>query len=164
MDELRAGLEGKLRMAFTRQLQTRMGRKPTREEVDARIADLPGGSLLPDDMARKLIEMYDRDGDGVLRQSEFAPADEIRDKLEKLVRAQQEEQRELRAAEKQRERDRQNAGRNSGGLGRAIAAAASRDASATTTDKVRIWPAIPPPMDGKLVMQRCRCCCTTCFV
>ncbi|CAN0342774.1 unnamed protein product [Ascophyllum nodosum] len=100
--ELKAGLESPLRRSFTKQLTARMGRKPTPEEVDARIAQLPGGSLFPDDLARKLIEMYDDNGDGLLQKSEFAPTEELRMKLENLFRERQEEERQARVEERQR--------------------------------------------------------------
>ncbi|CAN0395246.1 unnamed protein product, partial [Ectocarpus fasciculatus] len=58
--ELKAGLESPLRRSFTKTLQARMGRKPSKEEVDNRIAGLPGGTLFPDELALKLIQTYDQ--------------------------------------------------------------------------------------------------------
>lgn len=101
--ELQAGLAGPLRRSFTKQLTARMGRRPSGEEVDARIAQLPGGSLFPDDLARKLIAVYDRNSDGVLQRSEFAPTEELRARLENMFREQQEEERQARVAERERQ-------------------------------------------------------------
>ncbi|CAN0365612.1 unnamed protein product, partial [Scytosiphon promiscuus] len=100
--ELKAGLEGPLRRSFTKTLQARMGRKPSKEEVDDRIAKLPGGALFPDDLALKLIEMYDQNGDGLLQQSEFAPTEELRTRLENLFSQQREQERLVRVEERQR--------------------------------------------------------------
>ncbi|CAM9857159.1 unnamed protein product, partial [Sphacelaria rigidula] len=103
VQELQAGLVTPLRRSFTKQLTARMGRKPSEEEVDARIAELPGGTLLPDDLARKLIAVYDQTSDGVLQQSEFAPTEELRMRLENMFREQKEEERLVRMAERERE-------------------------------------------------------------
>ncbi|CAN0333841.1 unnamed protein product [Scytosiphon promiscuus] len=100
--ELKAGLEGPLRRSFTKTLQARMGRKPSQEEVDDRIAELPGGALFPDDLALKLIEMYDQNGDGLLQQTEFAPTEELRARLENLFSQQREQERLVRVEERQR--------------------------------------------------------------
>ncbi|CAN0246876.1 unnamed protein product, partial [Laminaria digitata] len=101
--ELKAGLEGPLRRSFVKQLTARMGRKPDKEEIDARIAALPGGSLFPDDLARKLIDTYDQNGDGLLQRSEFAPTEELRTRLENMSRDQQETERQARVEERQRQ-------------------------------------------------------------
>ncbi|CAM9138886.1 unnamed protein product [Pylaiella littoralis] len=103
--ELKAGLESPLRRSFTKTLQARMGRKPSKEEVDDRIAALPGGSLFPDDLALKLIQTYDQNGDGLLQQSEFAPTEELRARLENLFSQQREEERLVRVEERQRQMD-----------------------------------------------------------
>lgn len=71
-------------------------------QVDARIAQLPGGSLFPDDLAQKLIDMYDDNNDGLLQRSEFAPTEELRMKLENMFREKQEEERQVRVEERQR--------------------------------------------------------------
>lgn len=145
--ELRAGLEGPLKKTFTTQLTARMGRKPTPEEVDAKIAELPGGSLFPDDLARKLIAMYDQNGDGVLQQSEFAPAEELRTRLESIFRDQREEELEARKAERQREMEekRRAEGKEAVGLGD------SNDAAATRAERALCaLPYILPVSDGVL--------------
>ncbi|CAN0408354.1 unnamed protein product, partial [Ectocarpus sp. 8 AP-2014] len=103
--ELKAGLEGPLRRSFTKTLQARMGRKPSKEEVDDGIAGLPGGTLFPDDLALKLIQTYDQNGDGLLQQSEFAPTEELRTRLENLFSQQREEERVARMEERQRQMD-----------------------------------------------------------
>lgn len=103
IEELRAGLEGPLRNTFSAQLATKMGRQPTSAEVNAKIAELPGGILFPDDLARRLIDLYDQNGDGVLQQSEFAPADELRARLESIFREVQDEELEVQKVERQRE-------------------------------------------------------------
>lgn len=45
--ELVAGLEGQLRQDFMKRMTKRMQRKPTQAEVDEKIAEMPGGVLLP---------------------------------------------------------------------------------------------------------------------
>lgn len=45
--ELVAGLEGQLRQDFMKRMTKRMQRKPTPAEVDEKIAEMPGGVLLP---------------------------------------------------------------------------------------------------------------------
>ena len=47
MKELVAGLEGQLRQDFTKRMTKRMQRKPSQAEVDEKIAEMPGGVLLP---------------------------------------------------------------------------------------------------------------------
>ncbi len=71
--------------------------------MDAKIAELPGGSLFPDDLARRLIQMYDQNGDGVLQQSEFAPTEELRARLESIFRERREEELEARKVERKKE-------------------------------------------------------------
>lgn len=74
-------------------------------QVDAKIAELPGGTLFPDDLAKRLIKMYDQNGDGVLQQSEFAPTEELRARLESIFRERREEELEARKIEREREMD-----------------------------------------------------------
>ncbi|CAN0448810.1 unnamed protein product, partial [Scytosiphon promiscuus] len=69
-------------------------------QVDDRIAKLPGGALFPDDLSLKLIEMYDQNGDGLLQQSEFAPTEELRTRLENLFSQQREQERLVRVEER----------------------------------------------------------------
>ena len=73
--------------------------------MDAKIAELPGGTLFPDDLAKRLIKMYDQNGDGVLQQSEFAPTEELRARLESIFRERREEELEARKVERKREMD-----------------------------------------------------------
>ncbi|CAM9238846.1 unnamed protein product, partial [Pylaiella littoralis] len=73
--------------------------------VDDRIDALPGGSLFPDDLARKLIQTHDQNGDGLLQQSEFAPTEELRARLENLFSQQREEERLVRVEKRQRQMD-----------------------------------------------------------
>lgn len=40
--------------------------------------------LLSDQLAQKLIEMYDKNGDGVLQPSEFAPRSDLKARLDAL--------------------------------------------------------------------------------
>lgn len=103
ISELRDGLEGQLMKSFVTQLTARMGRKPTPTEVSTKIAELPGGSLFPDDLGRKLIDIYDQNGDGLLQQSEFAPLEELRSRLESIFRERREEELETRKAERELE-------------------------------------------------------------
>ncbi|CAB1096592.1 unnamed protein product [Ectocarpus sp. CCAP 1310/34] len=103
--ELKAGLESPLRRGLTKTLQARMGRKPSKEEVDERIAGLPGGTLFPDELALKLIQTYDQNGDGLLQLSEFAPTEELRTRLEDLFSQQREDERVARMEERQRRMD-----------------------------------------------------------
>lgn len=74
-------------------------------QVDAKIAELPGGTLFPDELAERLIKMYDQNGDGVLQQSEFAPTEELRARLEGIFRERREEEVEARKVERKREMD-----------------------------------------------------------
>lgn len=69
--------------------------------MDAHIAQLPGGSLFPDDLAQKLITYYDQDGDGLLQKSEFAPTEEIGTQLEKLFREKQEGEHQAQLLERE---------------------------------------------------------------
>ncbi|CAB1109353.1 unnamed protein product [Ectocarpus sp. CCAP 1310/34] len=82
-----------------------MGRKPSKKEADERIAGLPGGTLFPDELALKLIQTYDHNGNGLLQQSEFAPTEELRTRLENLFSQQREEKRLARMEERQRQMD-----------------------------------------------------------
>lgn len=127
--ELKAGLEGPLRRSYTKELTARMGRKPRQEEVDAQIARLPGSTLFPDDLARKLIDTYDRNGDGLLQQSEFAPTEELRTWLENMFREQREEERQARMEERQRQMDEKNADKV------AVSTGDVNDGPATAADK-----------------------------
>ncbi|CAB1109352.1 unnamed protein product [Ectocarpus sp. CCAP 1310/34] len=72
---------------------------------DERIAGLPGGTLFPDELALKLIQTYDHNGNGLLQQSEFAPTEELRTRLENLFSQQREEKRLARMEERQRQMD-----------------------------------------------------------
>ncbi|CAN0003795.1 unnamed protein product [Ectocarpus sp. 12 AP-2014] len=144
--ELKAGLEGPLRRSFTKTLQARMGRKPSKEEVDDRIAGLPGGTLFPDDLALKLIQTYDQNGDGLLQQSEFAPTEELRTRLENLFSQQREEERVARMEERQRQMDdkmRPDAGAV------VVSPGDVNDGPATTADKaLSALPYVLPLADG----------------
>lgn len=146
--ELKAGLETPLRRSFTKQLTARMGRKPDREEVDARIAALPGGSLFPDDLAHKLIDTYDRNGDGLLQQSEFAPTEELRTRLENMFREQQEREREARVEERQRQMD-EKMKSSADAAAVAVSPEDINDGPATATDKaLSALPYLLPLADG----------------
>lgn len=150
--ELRAGLEGPLRKTFVKQVAARMGRNPTAEEVEARIAELPGGSLFPDDLARRLIDMYDRDGDGLLQRSEFAPTEELRARLESMMREQREEQLEERKVERQREMDEKRS--QDTGKKAVVKEGDLNDGSATAADKaLSALPYILPLSDGMVYAQ-----------
>nr|AUO68231.1 Tic20-like protein [Saccharina japonica] len=143
--ELKAGLEGPLRRSFVKQLTARMGRKPDREEIDARIAALPGGSLFPDDLARKLIDTYDQNGDGLLQRSEFAPTEELRTRLENMFRDQQETARQARVEERQRQMEDKLAAEAGAGAGAVVLA----DGPATAADKaLSALPYLLPLVDG----------------
>lgn len=120
--ELQAGLAGPLRASFVKQLTKSIGRIPRPEEVEERIAQLPGGTLFPEAMARRLIEIYDANDDGVLQQSEFAPTEELRTRLENIFRETRDEERRARAAEREQEM--------------ALKQQASRTAAAASTDDV----------------------------
>ncbi|CAM9716026.1 unnamed protein product [Hapterophycus canaliculatus] len=61
-----------------------MKRKPSQSEVDEKISEMPGGALLPVEVGKKLIEVYDTNGDGVLQPSEFAPKEDLRVRLESI--------------------------------------------------------------------------------
>ncbi|CAN0144332.1 unnamed protein product, partial [Hapterophycus canaliculatus] len=144
--ELKAGLEGPLRRSFTKTLQARMGRKPSKEEVDDRIAKLPGGALFPDDLALKLIQMYDQNGDGLLQQSEFAPTEELRARLENLFSQQREQERLVRVEERQRQMD----DKMRADAGAVVASPGDvNDGPATTADKaLSALPYLLPLADG----------------
>lgn len=147
LQELQAGLARPLRRSFTKQLTARMGRKPSRDEVDTHIAELPGGSLFPDDLARKLIAAYDRNCDGVLQPSEFAPTEELRTHLEKMFREQREQEREARVAERERQMTERLAAQ--GDSGAVISTDGVNDGPATAADKVlATLPYLLPLADG----------------
>nr|AUO68236.1 Tic20-like protein [Saccharina japonica] len=147
--ELKAGLEGPLRRSFVKQLTARMGRKPDREEIDARIAALPGGSLFPDDLARKLIDTYDQNGDGLLQRSEFAPTEELRTRLENMFRDQQETARQARVEERQRQMEDKLAAEAGTGAGAVVPAGGVNDGPATAADKaLSALPYLLPLVDG----------------
>nr|AUO68229.1 Tic20-like protein [Saccharina japonica] len=147
--ELKAGLEGPLRRSFVKQLTARMGRKPDREEIDARIAALPGGSLFPDDLARKLIDTYDQNGDGLLQRSEFAPTEELRTRLENMFRDQQETARQARVEERQRQMEDKLAAEVGTGAGAVVPAGGVNDGPATAADKaLSALPYLLPLVDG----------------
>ncbi|CAM9519975.1 unnamed protein product [Ectocarpus sp. 4 AP-2014] len=150
--ELKAGLEGPLKKTFTKQLTTRMGRKPTPEEVEAKILELPGRALFPDDLAERLIKLYDQNGDGVLQQSEFAPTEELRARLESIFRERREEELEARQAERKREMDAKTKGK-----GKMLSSVADSDreaASATSLEKALCaLPYILPLSDGIVYAQ-----------
>nr|AUO68224.1 Tic20-like protein [Saccharina japonica] len=147
--ELKAGLEGPLRRSFVKQLTARMGRKPDREEIDARIAALPGGSLFPDDLARKLIDTYDQNGDGLLQRSEFAPTEELRSRLENMFRDQQETARQARVEERQRQMEDKLAAEAGTGAGAVVPAGGVNDGPATAADKaLSALPYLLPLVDG----------------
>lgn len=74
-----------------------------RTKVNARVAQLPGGKLFPDELAHKLIAVYDENGDGVLQKSEFAPREELRTRLETMFREQRDRERRERMEERQRQ-------------------------------------------------------------
>ncbi|CAM9709540.1 unnamed protein product, partial [Ectocarpus sp. 4 AP-2014] len=87
--ELKAGLESSLRRSFTKALQARMGRKPSKEEVSQKST---GSTLFPDELALKLIQT-------------FAPTEELRTRLENLFSQQREEERLARMEKRQRQMD-----------------------------------------------------------
>lgn len=148
--ELRAGLEGPLKKTFTKQLSARMGRKPTPEEVDEKIAELPGGCLFPDDLARKLIDMYDQTGDGLLQQSEFAPTEELRARLESMFREQREEQLEARSVKRREEMGEKNKVEGKW----SVSSGDSNDAEATAAEKALCaLPYLLPMSDGIVYAQ-----------
>lgn len=111
-------------------------------QVDARISALPGGSLFPDDLARKLIDYYDQNGDGLLQQSEFAPTEELRARLENMFREQQETERLARVEERQRLMEEKS-------KGAVVPAGDANDGPATSGDKVlSALPYVLPLADG----------------
>ncbi|CAM9969881.1 unnamed protein product [Ectocarpus sp. 6 AP-2014] len=101
--ELIAGLEGQLRKDFIKRMTKTMKRKPSPAEVDERISEMPGGSLLPMELAQKLIESYDTNGDGVLQPSEFASKADMRVRLDSLFADRAQEARLEAAAARERE-------------------------------------------------------------
>ena len=117
-------------------------------QIDARIAALTGGSLFPDDLARKLIDTYDQNGDGLLQRSEFAPTEELRAKLENMFREQQETERQARVEERQRQMEDKlkAAGAEAGAV---VSAGDINDGAATTADKaLSALPYLLPLVDG----------------
>lgn len=48
--ELIAGLESQLREDFVKRITRKIGRKPTDAEVEEKIAEMPGGVLMPEDV------------------------------------------------------------------------------------------------------------------
>ncbi|CBJ30360.1 conserved unknown protein [Ectocarpus siliculosus] len=144
--ELKAGLESPLRRSFTKTLQARMGRNPSKEEVDERIAGLPGGTLFPEELALKLIQTYDQNGDGLLQQSEFAPTEELRTRLENLFSQQREDERLARMEERQRQMD----DKMRPGAGAVVVSPGDvNDGPATTADKaLSALPYLLPLADG----------------
>lgn len=61
--ELIEGLEGQLRKDFIKRMTKTMKRKPSPAEVDERISEMPGGSLLPMEVgAATVLNELRRDG------------------------------------------------------------------------------------------------------
>ncbi|CAN0317099.1 unnamed protein product, partial [Scytosiphon promiscuus] len=115
----------------------------------ARIAALPGGSLFPDDLARKLIDTYDQNGDGLLQRSEFAPTEELRTRLENMFRDQQETARQARVEERQRQMEDKLAAKAGTGAGAVVPAGGVNDGPATAADKaLSALPYLLPLVDG----------------
>lgn len=121
-------------------------------QVDAKISELPGGTLFPDDLAKRLINIYDQDGDGMLQQSEFAPTEELRARLESIFRERREEELEVRKAERKREME-----IKLGGRGKTASSRSGSDqeaASATGVEKaLSALPYILPLSDGVMYAQ-----------
>ena len=118
-------------------------------QIDARIAALPGGSLFPDDLARKLIDTYDQNGDGLLQRSEFAPTEELRTRLENMFQEQQETERQTRVEERQRQmEDKFAVAAAEAGAGR-VSPGDVNDGPATAADKaLSALPYLLPLVDG----------------
>lgn len=76
----------------------RMQRTPTEEEVNAKVAELPGGELVPERTARQVLDVFDANGDGVLQRDEWRQTDQIRASLEKIFM----EEKQANAAEQVR--------------------------------------------------------------
>lgn len=120
--------------------------------MDAKILELPGGTLFPDDLAKRLIQMYDQNGDGVLQQSEFAPTEELRARLESIFRELREEELEARKVERKREMD-SKLKANGKGLS-SVGSSDGEAASATTAEKALCAvPYILPLSDGIVYAQ-----------
>lgn len=121
-------------------------------QVDAKISELPGGTLFPDDLAKRLIKMYDQNGDGVLQQSEFAPTEELRARLESIFRERREEELEVRKAERKREMDMKL--KSQGDKGQSSGGGDREASSATGVEKALCaLPYILPLSDGIMYAQ-----------
>lgn len=120
--------------------------------MDAKILELPGGTLFPDELAKRLIDMYDQNGDGLLQQSEFAPTEELRARLESIFRERREEELEARKVERKREMDSKLRAE-----GKGVPSMGSSDgeaASATAVEKALCAvPYILPLSDGVMYAQ-----------
>ncbi|CAM9952489.1 unnamed protein product, partial [Laminaria digitata] len=113
-------------------------------QIAARIAALPGGSLFPDDLARRLIDTYDQNGDGLLQRSEFAPTEELRTRLENMSRDQQETERQARVEERKRQMEDKLATAEA-----VVPAGGANDGPATAADKaLSALPYLLPLVDG----------------
>ncbi|CAM9663215.1 unnamed protein product [Discosporangium mesarthrocarpum] len=146
--ELQEGLEGSLRYEFIKILTKRFNRRPTTEEVNRRIAVLPGGVLRPEETWQKLLASYDTNGDGVLQLCEFAPAEELRYRLEAIYAQQQELEREARVASREQveAKTQRNSVREMGREGLALTDA--NDGPPTAADKaLSALPYLLPVMD-----------------
>lgn len=53
--ELIAGLEGQLRQDFIKRMTKTLKRRPSEAEVDEKIAEMPGGALLPVEVIGTLL-------------------------------------------------------------------------------------------------------------
>lgn len=136
--ELQEGLGDMLRESLIKEITKNIGRKPNPEEVEERIAQLPGGTLFPDDVARKLIEAYDSNGDGVLEESEFVPTEELRRRLDSMLRERRDEEQRAKAAEREREMSREQPPGKAGG----------RDVATARDKALSAVPYLLPLMDG----------------
>ncbi|CAN0065614.1 unnamed protein product [Discosporangium mesarthrocarpum] len=146
--ELQEGLGGSLRYEFVKILTKRFNRRPTTEEVNRRIAALPGGVLRPEETWQKLIASYDTNGDGVLQPCEFAPVEELRYRLEAIYTQQQELEREARVAA--REQGEPKTQRNSVSVGEreGLTLTDANDGPPTAADKaLSALPYLLPLMD-----------------
>ncbi|CAN0271001.1 unnamed protein product [Discosporangium mesarthrocarpum] len=146
--ELQEGLEGSLRYEFVKILTKRFNRRPTTEEVNRRIAALPGGVLRLEETWQELIASYDTNGDGVLQPCEFAPAEELRYRLEAIYAQQQELEREARvAAREEVEAKTQRAFVKEGGM-EGLALTDANDSPPTAADRaLSALPYLLPVMD-----------------
>ncbi|CAM9774291.1 unnamed protein product [Choristocarpus tenellus] len=103
LQELREGLEGQLRRDFVKRLTKRLDRKPSPEEIEEKISEMPGGSLFPEEVGKMLLEIYDKNGDGVLQRDEFVPADEMRQRLDVIFAERAQAERDAAAAIREKE-------------------------------------------------------------